>query len=442
MEPAVGVDCSGCSLGHLVVALHDIITARNELSVNVIGNLLIRLGINDTALHTEDRSAYGIYTLLDRIGGLAHGCSRRSLGLTVCNTNLSHIHLLDDLFHCLDRTRRACHDTCSHVREICLGEVLVTEHSDKHCRYTVERCDLLLIDTRKTLSRRESCDRGHRCSVSYGSGHSENHSEAVEHRNLYHHSVCGRKIHAIADSLTIVYDIVVSEHYAFGEACSTRGILHIADIVDINSLSDLLDFAIGNVLRECNSLLPSVAALVLRVDGDYILEERKLCGFKVTGLACLKLGTKLLDYVNVADVLDAVYHDEGIGIGLSEKILSLVDTVLGIHGNENSSDLCSSPKCDVPLRNIGSPDSNMIALLYAHCEKSACEVVNIVSELGIGSCIIQLGISESVLVRELLTDTVEHIGECIVYDTLLRPRIIAVTSDACLKRMLVLAFVG
>ena len=202
-----------------------------------------------------------------------------------------------------------------------------------------------------------------------GSSHCQNHAEAVEHGHLYHHAVCGGQVHAVADSLTVVYYIIMCKHYALGEACSSRGVLHICNIVDINGLSYALYLTVGNVLGKLNSLLPCVAAVVLGINSDNVLEVRKFCGVELTGLAGVKLGAELLDDINIVDVLDTVDHNECHGIGLSQQILSLVDTVLCIHCYEYSAYLGSSPEGYIPLGNICSPDSNMIALLYAHCKE-------------------------------------------------------------------------
>ena len=84
----------------------------------------------------------------------------------------------------------------------------------------------------------------------------------------------------------------------------------------------------------------------------------------------------------------------------------------------------------------------MVAFLYAQCKEGAGECVNIVAELGVGTGIVELSIAESILVRELLTDTVEDIGEGVVDYLLLRPRILTVAAHIGLERVLVLLLVG
>ena len=84
--------------------------------------------------------------------------------------------------------------------------------------------------------------------MSHGSCHSKNHAETVEHRNLNHHAVSCGEIHAVSDSLTVINYIVMCKHYALGEACGSRGVLHICNIMDIDRLSDTLNLAVWNFL--------------------------------------------------------------------------------------------------------------------------------------------------------------------------------------------------
>ena len=104
MEPAVLVDGFGSLLGHLVIALHDIITAREEFTVDVRRTFLTRLGIDDLALDLGQFLTDGVDADFDAVLGRAHGTAGRRLGLSVDDGDLGHVHLIDDLTHFVDRT--------------------------------------------------------------------------------------------------------------------------------------------------------------------------------------------------------------------------------------------------------------------------------------------------------------------------------------------------
>ena len=85
----------------------------------------------------------------------------------------------------------------------------------------------------------------------------------------------------------------------------------------------------------------------------------------------------------------------------------------------------------------------MVALLHAQRHERSREVVNIVPELRVCPCVVQLGVSESVLVREFLAHSVEDIREGVVDEPFLRPDVLsAVLSHIVLKRVLVVDMVG
>ena len=83
--------------------------------------------------------------------------------------------------------------------EVGLCEVFVGEHGDEHRRNAVEAGDLFIVDAGKGRFRREIRHRAERTAVGHQVRHRKHHAEAVEHRHLDHHAVCGGNIHAVAD---------------------------------------------------------------------------------------------------------------------------------------------------------------------------------------------------------------------------------------------------
>ena len=72
----------------------------------------------------------------------------------------------------------------------------------------------------------------------------------------------------------------------------------------------------------------------------------------------------------------------------------------------------------------------MVALFNAHRNKRTRESINIITKFGVSSRIIKFGISESILIRELLANTVKNIWESIAENALLWPRILTVSPSA------------
>ena len=99
-----------------------------------------------------------------------------------------------------------------------------------------------------------------------------------------------------------------------------------------------------------------------------------------------------------------------------------------IYSYQYRTDLCSRPEGNVPGRYVCSPDSYVTALLCAHCDKSTGKGVNVVSEFGVGSCIVKLCISESILIGEFFTNSVQNVREGVVDNSFLGPDVLTCAS--------------
>ena len=142
-------------------------------------------------------------------------------------------------------------------------------------------------------------------------------------------------------------------------------------------------------------------------------------------LGGLELGAQLGDDLGVVAVPVAVDHDQGVGVGLAEEVFRLVDLVGGVHRHQHRADLRCGPEGDEPGGHVGGPDGHLVAGLDPQGDEGPGELVHVVPELGVGAGIIQCGILEGVLVRELLHHLVQHLGEGAVDDDVLLPHILA-----------------
>ena len=278
--------------------------------------------------------------------------------------------------------------------------------------------------------------------MGHGCSHRQYHAEAVEHGHLNHHPVCGGQIHAVADGLAIVDHVVVGEHNSLGEAGGAGGILHIAHVVLVDGAAPCLNLAVGNLFRQRHCLIPGVAARLLGVGGDDILEEGELLGFQLARRTGCQLRTKLLHDAHIVRILIAIDHDQSVGIGLAEQIFCLVDLVCGVDGYQHCADLGGCPEGNIPSRHIGCPDGNMIPLAHTHGDERPGKGIHIAAEFRICSGVVQLGVAKRVLGGEFLTHPVQHIREGVVNEPLLGPDILAGFPVVVLKRMLVLSAEG
>ena len=426
MEPAVLVDGGRRGLRHLVVALHDVVAAGDEFADDFIRAVFAGLRVDDLAFDAGERGTDRIDADVDGVGRPAHGASGGRFRLAVDDDDLLHVHLVDDILHDGDRTGRARHDAGAHVGEVGLREVVVGQHGDEHGRDAVEGGDVFIVDAGEGRLRREVRDGQDGAAVGHGRRHGEDHAEAVEHGDLDHHAVRGREVHAVADGLAVVDDVVVGQHDALRETGGTGGVLHVADVVDVDRGLHAVDLLDGSLVRILEGLFPGQGAGHPEADRDDVPEERQaLRVHRLARFVVLQFGAQFIDDVHVVGVPVAVDHDEGMGVRLTEQVLRLVDLVSGVHGDEDRADLRGGPEGQEPGGNVGGPDGDLAAGLDAEGHERSRELVDVVPELGVRAGVVEGRELDGGLVRELFDHAVEDFGEGLVDELFLLPDIAA-----------------
>ena len=76
VQPTVLVDRRGCCLRHLIVTLHNIISAGYKLSDDLVRTILAGLGIHDLALDFRESASDGRDADFQRIRRAAHRAAR------------------------------------------------------------------------------------------------------------------------------------------------------------------------------------------------------------------------------------------------------------------------------------------------------------------------------------------------------------------------------
>ena len=191
MEPSVLVDGGSGCLGHLVIALHNVIAAGDKLTDHLVRTVFSGFGIDDLALDLREGRSDGGHADLQRIGGTAHGAAGGRFCLSVYDNDLGHVHLVDDVTHDGDGAGASCHDAGTHEAEIRLFEIRMLQHGNEHGGHAVEGGDMFVVDAGQRRFRREIGDRKDRPAVGHGGRHGKNHTKTMEHGYLDHHPVLG-----------------------------------------------------------------------------------------------------------------------------------------------------------------------------------------------------------------------------------------------------------
>ena len=230
----------------------------------------------------------------------------------------------------------------------------------------------------------------------------------------------------IPDILPVVHHVVVCEHDALREPGGSRRVLHIGHIVGPYRRRPAAHLLGRGLPGQRGGLLPGKASRLPVPHSDDVPQKRQPLAVEgLPRLGRLQLRAQLGNDLRVVAVPIAVDHHQRMGIGLPQQILRLMDLVGGVHRHQHRPDLRSGPEGNEPGRNVGGPDRHLVAALDPQGDQRPRKLVHIVPELGIGPGVVQRGILEGVLIRELLYHPVQHLGEGAVDDDVLLPHILA-----------------
>ena len=265
-------------------------------------------------------------------------------------------------------------------------------------------------------------------------GHRQHHAEAMEHRHLNHHAVCGGQIHAVADRLAVVDNVVMRQHDTLGESRRARGVLHIAHVVLVDRIGAAVQLLDGSSVRVFQRIFHRQRAVHAGLAGDDVAQEGESCAVK--RLACLvrfQLGDELVNNFAVVRAFVAVYHDQRVCVGLAKQIFRLVNLVCGVDCDQNRADFGGCPERQIPCGNVGCPDCDVVALADAQRHQSARESIHVLTELRVGARIIVCRVTECILIGETVADVIQKLGESQVDQGFLGPRIFTCAAFVILQ---------
>ena len=152
-------------------------------------------------------------------------------------------------------------------------------------------------------------------------------------------------------------------------------------------------------------------AVLLLSDVDHILEEREGLGFKMSPLVVVHLGHQSLGHGHIVVVPVAVGEAQGGYVRLLHKVLKLVKLVHCVHCYKDCTDPGTGEEEGKPVRHIGCPHSYVVAPLYSYSQKSLCQKVHTVVELGIGKAQVPVRVDQELVLRVFFSLVSEHLAQ-------------------------------
>src|SRR5262249_17537919 len=132
---------------------------------------------------------------------------------------------------------------------------------------------------------------------------------------------------------------------------------------------------------------------------------------KIPGRAGLDLRAELAQDLDVVDLgsREAVHHDEGPGVGLTEDVLDLERLVAAVSGHGGSAELGAAEGGDVPLHPVRHTEDDVVARLDAEAEQAPGEGVGPLLERAIGDALVSE--DDGFSLREALGRPIEELPE-------------------------------
>src|SRR5919112_3412559 len=138
VHPACGIDHLCRFLNLAPVTEHDGVAARAQLA-RLAARDYASLGVHNLHLKVRVNAAYCGDAPLRRVVDGALKADRAGFRHAVGDGDLTHVHLLDDPSHPLNRTGRTSHDPCAQGAQIKSCELRMVQLGDEHGGDTVER---------------------------------------------------------------------------------------------------------------------------------------------------------------------------------------------------------------------------------------------------------------------------------------------------------------
>ena len=232
VQPALRVDClPGCPRIP-VIAVHHQVAASAQLPGISPGDHLSRIGIDDLDFGMGQGPAHRRDPGLQRIAYPGLGDDRGTLGESIGDGDLPTVHFLNHLFHQLDGTGRAGHDSGPQGAEIDAGEVGVFQLPNEHGRHPVDSGASFFFDRLQRGPGIEGLVGNDHGGSMNGTGHvSQHHPEAVVegHRNA--DTIPAGEPHPLTHQQCVVDDVAVGQHGPLGIPRGSGGVLDVDRVI-------------------------------------------------------------------------------------------------------------------------------------------------------------------------------------------------------------------
>ena len=274
------------------------------------------------------------------------------------------------------------------------------QFGNKHGRYAIEGRTPFLVDGSQDQQRVETLNH-HLCTAMCQAVHGgQYHSETMEQRYTDTQFVVGGEFHVFSCQKSVVGDVVVGQHDAFGESRSARGVLHVHGVVAVYLLFGPCQFLVVHVVSQQQNLCRVVHSSVFFLsDVNHVAHVGEALAFHVSPFKEFQFGQHGVRHFHEVAVFFPVDDTQRMHVGVLTKILQFRLLVVRVDGDCYGPDFGTGIQKGQPVGYVAGPDAHVRVFLHSDGQQAFGHTVHPFVELFPGEAQVAVGIYDVFFVR-------------------------------------------
>ncbi len=289
------------------------------------------------------------------------------------------------------------------------------QFGNEHGRYAIKCGALLFLNGSQYHQRIKIFGKHHGGAVRYNCAKRQHTSETVKQRHANQQPVISGEIHTLPGGVSVVQDIPVGQHHAFGKTRGSRCVLHIHNILSIQCFLYALQLKVIHMVSQQKQFgNVKHSPVFLLADEDNVFQQRKSFTFQFPPCLLLQLRHQLKSHSHIIAVAIPFNKKKGADVGILEQVFQFGKFVAGVDGHQHGADFCCCKQHGSPVGNIVCPDAHLVAGLHADIKHPLCQGIHPLVKLTVGEAQIPVGKYDKLLVGSFIIPFFQNFSKSII----------------------------
>src|SRR5262245_7675173 len=379
-QPAIVVNRRAGGIRVVVITLHHVVAAHDQLTGLVRAESLAGRRIDDPDLHLGQDHADGLGAMFDRVVAPGLRDAWRGFGQSVNDRDLAQVHFINRAPHQGLWTERSCHHAGAQRREVEAIELRVFHLGQEHRRHAVKRRAAFALDRLQDFSRVERLNGRQTGAVRIRPQHADHTAEAMKQWHTETQPVLRRIAQPAPEPVAVVDNVAARQHYSLRKSRRARRVLHVDHVVQADLTFTRVDLSLRDVRRHLAQLFIrrqtfGTFIVFATTDEDRPLQVRQ---FRVSDSADFAQRAHVIDVPEPAD------RDDRGRFALPQQIIDFRGAQSGVDRHQNRADLGQRELQRDPFGNVRSPQGHTLAAFDAAGHQAARDQSGLRIEFGEG----------------------------------------------------------